>query len=348
MARPMQQYPRIKGTNLLDDSKLVPHIFKIPPDKVKEIILAALAAAQKKSSRAILDLPDDVTDDIIQQIYKQEGGELFRYFLKYYGDPAGTAHQCLNRHYSVVAKEQFRNRTLQMERMNTAWRYQFIAKDAAAASKRFDTVSDIGLEQADFNVVIKYRDAYKKLDIYISVKNRSNTLGGQDWPKAIEALENVAVYDRNRHDEYICVFGITIERGQRAIRKMQKSGVAYSANTEIWFSDFFWPFFTNYSYEEITKIVLEVLISTQRIQIISEAEVPEELVESFGECCRHFRLLDKKGNFHDAFKLVELFCRHQDTSGLPKRPSKKKHKELGTQKASKRMAKNSVKTRIKN
>ena len=109
MAKSLQQYPRIPDSNLLDDSKLVPHSFKIPPKKMKEIILAALAAAQKKSSRAILQLPDDASDEEIKQIYRQEGGELFRYFVQYYGDPAGTAHQCLNRHYSAVAKEQFRN-----------------------------------------------------------------------------------------------------------------------------------------------------------------------------------------------------------------------------------------------
>ncbi|MFH0914251.1 MAG: hypothetical protein V1849_03060, partial [Chloroflexota bacterium] len=168
--------------------------------------------------------------------------------------------------------------------------------------------SDLGLKEADFNAVIKYKDLPGKLAIYVSVKNRSNTMGGQDWPKAIAALETEASLDKNRISEYICVFGITIERGDRLIKRQQKTKRPYSDNTELWLSDFFWPFFANYSYEEIVKAILEVLISTQKVAIPENVEVPQELLNSFEACCRHFKLLDKKGNFNDAFKLVELFC----------------------------------------
>lgn len=304
----MQSYPRLPDSDLLDDSQLVPHETKIDIGKLKEIIIAAIETAGRKSSRAILNLPDDASEEEVRKTYQKEGWELFKYFIKYCGDPASSAHQCLNRKCSEIAKEQFRNRTLQKERMNSAWRYQFIAKDAASASRRCESISDIGLAEADFNATIRYKHINSRLVIYVSVKNRSNTMGGQDWPKAIIALEREAQLDKNRDGDYICIFGITMERGQRTMRRNQKTGSAYSINTELWFSDFFWPFFSNYSYEEIAKLVLEVLVATDK-QVSYAEDVPEELIDSFEECCREANLLDEDGRFNDAYKLVELFCR---------------------------------------
>jgi hypothetical protein len=36
--------------------------------------------------------------------------------------------------------------------------------------------------------------------------------------------------------------------------------------------------------------------------------VPNELIESFGDCCRKQKLLDENGRFNDAKKLVRFFC----------------------------------------
>jgi hypothetical protein len=317
----MQRYPRLPDSDLLDDSQLLPHKSKIAVDKLKEIIVSAIETAGRKSSRAILNLPEDASEEEVRRTYHKEGWELFKYFIRYCGDPASTAHQYLNRKCSDVAKEQFRNRTLQKERMNSAWRYQFIAKDAASASRRFQSISDIGLAEADFNAVIKYRHSSSRLAIYVSVKNRSNTMGGQDWPKAIAALEKEARLDKNRDGDYICVFGISMDRGQRTIRRSQKTGNAYSINTELWFSDFFWPFFSNYSYEEVAKLVLEVLIATTTQDFYSQ-DVPQELLDSFEECCRNAELLDECGRFKDAYKLVELFCRKIERRTRTKTTSK--------------------------
>lgn len=320
----MQRYTRLPDSDLLDDSQLVPHRFKIPIDSLKSIIISAIDTAGRKSSRAILNLPDNASEEEVRRTYEKEGWELFKYFIKYCGDPASTAHQCLHRKCSDVAKEQFRNRTLQKERMNSAWRYQFIAKDAAAASRRFESVSDIGLTEADFNVVIRYKRSPSKLVIYVSVKNRSNTMGGQDWPKAIAALEREARLDKNRDGDYLCVFGMSMERGLRTIRRNQKTGNAYSINTELWFSDFFWPFFSNYSYEEIAKLVLDVLMATQHEMSTHIDEVPQELLDSFEECCRESDLLDDVGCFKDAFKLVELFCRKTERRAKTSKSSKRR------------------------
>jgi hypothetical protein len=188
MAKPAQtvpqNYPRIQDEDspyygCLDDSALTPHARKIPAKELQGLILAAINKANQKSSREILAVPPEASEEEILQIYVAEGRKLFKYFKKYVGDPAATAHQMHNKHYAEVGREQFRNRTLQKERMNSGWRYQFLALDCAQKSKRFKGISDIGAAEGDFNAVIEFRNSkHPPLSLYVSVKNRSNTLGG--------------------------------------------------------------------------------------------------------------------------------------------------------------------------
>lgn len=310
-----QDYPRIQDEDspyhgCLDDSTLVPHRNKIHIGAMKTLILDAIANASRKSSREILSLPANATDEEIELIYEKEGRELFKYFKRYCGDPAATAHQVFGKHFREVGVEQFRNRTRQKERMNSGWRYQFLVIDCARHSQRFRSVSDIGAAEGDFNATIEFIDKQRKpLSLYVSVKNRSNTMGGQDWPKAIQALENVAKNDKNRTGPYCCIFGIAMDRGTRYIKRELKTKTAHSINTEVWLSDYFWPFFANYSYEEIMRLVLDVLVSSYASdELPSQADVPERLLESFGESCRKAGLVDESGFFHDPYKLVTFFC----------------------------------------
>lgn len=307
-----QSYPRIKDTSskyygFLNTSVLVDHTIKISTDVLFDIIAKAIVYASKKSSREILSVPIDASEEVLKKIYFHKGGELFKYFIKYCGDPASTAFDYLGKHYSVIAKENFRNRTLQKERMNAGWRYQRIAKDAAILSNRFESISDLNLKESDFMAVVKYKELEGGLSLYISVKNRSNTMGGQDWPKAIEALEHAAIADKNRDGDYICVFGIAMERGERVIKERRGSKLAYSVNTEVWFSDFFWPFFSNHTYDEIAKAVLTVLVNGNYASSL-DIEIPDDLIESFGKKCESYGLLDADGCFNDAYRLVDLFC----------------------------------------
>ncbi|HVM73750.1 MAG TPA: hypothetical protein VMU13_02655 [Candidatus Paceibacterota bacterium] len=310
-----QPYPRIVDGDyaaFLDESKLKPHGQKLTQKVLKNIIQESIILANQKSGRAILNIPENLDEDEKKVIYEEKGKELFKYFITYYGDPANTAFDCLGRHFSIVAKEQFRNQTLQKERMNSGWRYQYIAKNYAVTSKRFDTVSDIGASEGDFNATVEILDSSKKdkyLNLYVSVKNRMNTMGGQDWPKAIQALEKVAQTDKNRSGPFICVFGIAMQRGNRLIKINQKTRTPYSVNTEVWASDFFWPFFSNCSYPEITHAVLRVLIEAPRkvIDQLDEPIIPDELVTAFGDACGLYGLIDSEGKFSSAEKLLDLF-----------------------------------------
>lgn len=308
----IQNYPRIEDEvslyhGFFDDSKVQPHIKELTDKQIDTIIIKSVKSANLKSSRAILNIKEDISDAEINKIYQKQGKALFNYFVKYCGDPASTAYDCINQHYTKIAKEQFRNRTIQKERMNSGWRYQFIAKDAAILTQRFDSISDIGASEADFNVTILEIKTERPINIYVSVKNRTNTMGGQDWPKAIRAMETMAINDKNRTGPYLCVFGIAMDKGLRNIRNEGKTGMPYSINTEVWLSDYFWPFFTNCSYNKVIKSVLKVLIKEGRISSI-DFEIPADLFTSFGKECEQYGLLDKKGNFNDPDKLVDLFC----------------------------------------
>lgn len=242
--------------------------------------------------------------------FTREGKELLKYFRKYCGDPASTAHQVFRKHYRDVGIELFQNKTLQRERMNSGWRYQHLAKDCASRSRRFRNVSDLGSAEADFNALIDFRDRKRPpLSLYVSVKNRTNTLDGQDWPKAIHALEAVARSDKNRPGAYCCVFGIAMERGARLIKREQKSRRAHSENTEVWLSDFFWPFFANYSYEEIMTLVLDVLVvAYEAEELPTQVDIPPALLDSFGTACLEAELIDESGCFNDPYRLVNFFC----------------------------------------
>ncbi|MDQ6631369.1 MAG: hypothetical protein M3Y82_06385 [Verrucomicrobiota bacterium] len=296
-------------------------------EELKSMIDGAVDYASRKSSRAILDIPETASDEEASKIYFREGRALFNYFKKYCGDPATTAYECKGRNFKEVAAEQFHNRTLQKERMNSGWRYQRIAFKCAQASNRFSSVSDIGTVEADFNVTVETINfpPAQTVNIYVSVKNRANTVGGQDLPKAIAALEAFAQQDKNREGPYLCVFGIAMERGDRQVRKPKKGKVAYSVNTEIWLSDFFWPFFSTFSYEEMMQAVCEYFTDQglkQENRTIGIAP-PAHLIDSFGECCSKHGLVDEKGVFNDSKKLVSFFCKPFEKKPTAKQSKRK-------------------------
>jgi len=304
-----QEYPRLSDSRL-DDSKLQQHIYKIPLDELKKIIRMAIEDANKKSSREILNIPEGLSESELQKAYRKGGQELFKYFRKSYSDPAVTAYECLHRDYREVGREQFRSQRLQRIRMNSGWKYQFIAKDLASASKRFVSVSEIGgAKQTDFNAQINRIDENNgSVSLYVSVKNKSDTVGGQDFPNAVDALEKIARLDKNKRGPYLCVFGITMEIVGRHVRVENSTNRPYSVNTEIWGANYFWPFFSAYSYREIMQAVLEVLQETAKPDPL-ENIVPDELLNAFGACCIEKELVDANGKFNDAKKLVDFFVR---------------------------------------
>jgi hypothetical protein len=304
----VQGYPR-NDDGLLDDSRLQTHIYKPTKDEMQTIIIDAIKQANKKSSREILKIPDGVPERQLAEIYIEAGKALFKYFKKTYADPASTTYYYQNKHYSVIGKELFKNKALHDERMNAGWRYQYIAKGAALYTQRFKTVSDIGSSGTDFTATIAMLGSDSEmLSVYASVKNRSSTISGSNWPKAIQDLEEAAKKDVNRTGPYICVFCLTMDRGNRVMKVARETKIPYSVNAEVWPSNFFWPFFTNYSYEEVVKTVMTVLPDVEE-QDSMGVDVPSALLESFGMWCKNRGLIDSNGCFNNPEKLVEFFVR---------------------------------------
>lgn len=306
----LQPYPR--NQSFLDDQQLIPHSHTIPLDELRQLILSAIEKANSKSAREIISIPADISEAEIHQIFRKRAWDLFKYFQDYPGDPASTAHQLYGKHCREIAQELFRTRTLQMERMNSAWRYQYLVVDCASRSRRFEQISDRGTKEADFIGVIRFVNAGKaedQVNLYVSVKNREDTIGGPDWPKSITELESYASSDKNRIGPYCCIFGIVMQNGQRKMKR-RKSGEIYSWNTEVWLSDYFWPFFTNYSYAEIMKHVVDILVNAgyQPDKLSAQVRLPDIFLDAFENYCKHFELVNADGIFEDLYKLVDFFC----------------------------------------
>lgn len=301
-----QKYPR-DSEGLLDISKLASHRKSLTKSSLKKIVEAAIKYADSKASEDVFRAVAEPSSENRRRTAGASGSELLRHFQKYCIDPAQTALDTHGLHYSEVAVELAKNRLIQVMRMNVGWRYQYIAKDTASRTGRFLHISDLGGQESDFNAVTVMNNG-DQLAIYVSVKNRTSTMGGQDWPKAIAALEKIAVEDRNRGGAYICVFGMAIEKGQRNIKKSNKSKQPHSMNTEHWMADFFWPFFSNKSFDEIAKAVLIVLKSKNRKAKDKDDFVPKDVIDSFGAECRKYGLVNENGVFHDEIGLVEFLC----------------------------------------
>jgi hypothetical protein len=156
----IQNYPRIEDDQnpyhgFFNDSKITPHTKKISEKDLKKIIKDAVKTANLKSSRAILNIGDNISEEELNKIYIKEGKALFKYFIKYCGDPAYTAFDCTNQHFSKVAKEQFRNKTIQKERLKM---------DKLHASIRNSI--------KDFSISIKEKSEYYKLVLEVLLEHK--------------------------------------------------------------------------------------------------------------------------------------------------------------------------------
>jgi len=59
--------------------------------------------------------------------------------------------------------------------------------------------------------------------------------------------------------------------------------------------------------------VLDVLIEIGEKDSI-DIDIPSDLIESFGVCCREHDLLDENGLFYDPYRLARLFVGSRQSS----------------------------------
>jgi hypothetical protein len=56
-------------------------------------------------------------------------------------------------------------------------------------------------------------------------------------------------------------------------------------------------------------MMLDVLIEAYTPEnLASQIEIPDKLLESFGDCCSQAGLIDSDGKFNNPHKLVKFFC----------------------------------------
>jgi hypothetical protein len=76
----------------LDVVRVAPHTHEIAIDDLYAVIAKAITDAAGKSSRAILEGHDHLSEEEKVEFFRRKGKDLFTYFRKYYGDPAATAY----------------------------------------------------------------------------------------------------------------------------------------------------------------------------------------------------------------------------------------------------------------
>jgi hypothetical protein len=175
-----QPYPRVTDTRradygCLDESLLVPHHLKIGDEQLAKHIRAAIRNAEAKSSREAMAIPENATPTQLKDFYQKEGVELFKYFKKYIGDPAATAHQMRGKHYRDVGLELFRNRALQKGRMNSGWRYQFL-NSALAENQAGENAREYSREEIELAILQALHSLHKNQNELPTISNAPNEI----------------------------------------------------------------------------------------------------------------------------------------------------------------------------
>lgn len=201
-----QLYPRIdddsrKEYGCLDDSTLVAHPGKLPSKKLKGLIRDAIRNANSKSSREILSIPADATENEVAEIYEREGKNLLMYIKTSCFDPPLFVQKLYQKSYTDVCLEQVKE--------------------------------------------------------YLSWKLREN-----------DRFRNEALI-KNGASSFLKVMPCT-----------ERHGLIYEVMSEF----------------------------AQTERRFEDGGIPQDLLESFGNCCRHLGLVDETGHFVDPGRLLQFFC----------------------------------------
>jgi len=291
-----QPYPRdadgLLKLDLLPEGKT-----RISEVILRDAISDAIHKANKKSSR------DPVLDELntgAERANQTAAKRLFALFRNYSADPAEASVHILGRTPYDIVTEIYRSLLEKRLRMNAGWRYQFLAEELASKSERFERVSGLGTRE-DFTVIVRLKNG-SEVNVYVSVKNRRDTISGKDYPAVITRMEAEPSNDRNRVGPYLIVIALAIHPGKNRSRMRNKDKQLISENFELWPANFFWPFVAGVSYETIMAAV------ASQIKRVALPSLPVEVSDYFEQLCREAGLL-QDGAFHDQGALLKLFCR---------------------------------------
>lgn len=296
-----QPYPRIsdqksKELGLLDVNQFKPLEKKITEDTMNSLIESAIKSAEIKTNKKALEITDNMSAAEKSSIYKEAAKSLFKYFKR--PDPAGIANYLHGKNYVEVANEFIKKRKTHLESMNAGWRYQYLFVECAHASERFKSVSDLSTADSDVNIIAKTTKD-ENINLYISIKNRKDTISGGSGKGVLKKLEDLALQDKNRIGAYCCIIALGIQTMKHRGR------TTHSANIEYWPANFFWPFISGYTYEEIMNMVTARLSTIKKIDL----KVPVEIIEEFGELCAKNKIVNSQGNFDSKEAIIKWLCK---------------------------------------
>jgi hypothetical protein len=291
-----QRYPR-DPNDFLDPTTAKKITKKFSQAELDAVVRKCIVKANAKSGTQALVLPRNASTEQIKVAERKAAAELFKKFQKYCVDPARADADFAGKHVDAIATTLDQNQLGSRSRMNAGWRYQFLALELASKlPERFAQVSGGG-KHSDISATLLLKNG-DEVRLYISVKNRSDTISGSKWPAAIESLEQEAIRDINRTEgSYLCVFGAAMEKGQR--KRMSPS-----VNTEFWKSDFFWEFLTGLSYEETMEAVARILELDKGQS--AEGLIPAGVLTEFQALCIQKGLVGANGTFLPK-KLLKFF-----------------------------------------
>lgn len=295
----VQSYPRVKiplhkDEGLLDIECLKPLDAKIDPEIMPGLIKKAIEYAAQKTKKEAVDIPDGADAETIKSLYAKAGKSLFDYFRR--PDPVYMASSLVGRHYSEVAEEFFYKRNTHLTSMNAGWRYQYLLVECAHKSGRFKSVSDLSTGDSDVNVIAETADGQDTVAIYITMKNRSDTISGGSGKAYLKGFEKSARDDKNRTAPYCCVIAYGMQTMQRRGRKKD------FGNFEVWPSNFLWPFVSGYSYGEIVKMIIKSSPDADELP-----SLPDEIIEAFKQQCLKNKLINDEGVFPDQDAIINFF-----------------------------------------
>ena len=305
-----QDYPRTEE-GLLDESRLAAHTGKIPFDELKAIIRDAIVSAARKSRREILELPDGLSEEEKTKIYGKKGKRAVRLFPPLLRRPGGDGlrlpRQALPRDRAGAVPQSDAPEAADEFRLALSVHRQGL-RGALAALRD-------GVRHRRLGSRLQRDDEHRRTWPRRSTSTCRSRTARTRWAARIgrrrsRRSKTSRVPTRTAPARIICVFGIAIDKGQRQIRRIGKTKAPYSVNTEVWLSDFFWPFFANYTYAEIAKAVFEVLMETGRQgQQPLATLIPDELIDSFGDGMpRRAACSTRRGGSMMRSRLIDVFC----------------------------------------
>ena len=296
-----QSYPRISSAaskfeaGYIDTSQLCDIKNKISQNEFLNLINISIDKARNKVDEKIINIPEGISKLEEKKIYDKAAKDLINYIKK--TDPANAVSQLLNKNLVDVAQEFQVKKDAKTYEMFSGWRNQFLLFECAKKIGRFETVGDV---DTSFDIVATIKSlSGEVITLYISLKNRKDTMSGSSVRGVLSKLEDNAKNDKNRDGLYCIIIGCAIDTTR------YRSGSSYSQNLEFWPAKLLWEFFSGFTFPHVMNSI------SQQQNSRKQNKLADELKLSLIKECKKLELINEQNIFHDRKRIIEIFCRQE-------------------------------------